>query len=287
MTLPRPSALPSAPPCSPGLVPAELGSPELFSPEPFSSQVRDHFSRRAASYDHQARLQQGVAWRLGRLCRDLPLPPGPSADLGAGSGLLSRALLAHRPDLQVQPPRQLDLCPELLARNPLAASARPWDLNGGLPPELDGAALLGSSFALHWLDDPAAQLRHWVGRLAPGGWLVLVVPLAGSFASWQAAAAAAAVPCTALPLPAGPTLVNAACSAGLEPHHCRQLRFSQAPCDGLASLRWLRQLGASASRQPPLGGGQLRRLLAHWPASPLQWQLLLLIGQKRRQARGS
>jgi malonyl-CoA O-methyltransferase len=254
----------------------------------FSQRVLSGFGRQAASYEPQARLQQSIAWRLGRLCRDLPLPAGPSADLGAGSGLLSRALQAHRPELAQPPPLQLDLCPELLARNPFAGpTASPWDLNQGLPPALSGAALLLSSFALQWLDDPAGQLAHWSGRLAPGGWLVLALPVAGSFEAWQAAACAAAVPCTALPLPAGPTLVNAACSAGLEPHHCRQLRFSQAPCDGLASLRWLRQLGASASRQPPLGGGQLRRLLAHWPASPLQWQLLLLIGQKQRQARGS
>ena len=250
----------------------------------FTGRVRQGFGRGAASYEAQARLQQGVAWRLGRLCRDLPLPAGPCADLGAGSGLLSRALLAQRPSLD-QPPLQLDLCPELLARNPFAAPAStPWDLNRGLPPQLQKAGLLLSSFALQWLDDPTAQLAHWVGRLAPGGWLALAVPVAGSFDTWRAAARAASVPCTALPLPEADGLIEAAIRAGLERLQTQRLRFSCRPRDGLATLRLLRSLGATASRQPPLGAGQLRRLLAHWPSGPLRWEVLVLVGQRSRAA---
>jgi malonyl-CoA O-methyltransferase len=162
--------------------PLQLADPGLAA---FTGRVRQGFGRGAASYEAQARLQQGVAWRLGRLCRDLPLPAGPCADLGAGSGLLSRALLAQRPSLD-QPPLQLDLCPELLARNPFAAPAStPWDLNRGLPPQLQEAGLLLSSFALQWLDAPAPQLRHWAEQLRPGGWLVLALPTSGSFPQWR------------------------------------------------------------------------------------------------------
>jgi len=255
----------------------QVADPALPS---FSGRVRQGFGRGAASYETQARLQQGVAWRLGRLCRDLPLPSGPCADLGAGSGLLSRALLAQRPSL-AKPPLQLDLCPELLAHNPFAAPATaPWDLNLGLPPQLQDAGLLLSSFALQWLDDPLAQLAHWAGRLAPGGWLALAVPVAGSFDTWQAAARAASVPCTALPLPEADGLIEAAIRAGLEGPRAERLRFSQAPRDGLATLRLLSSLGATASRQPPLATGQLRRLLAHWPAAPLRWEVLVLVGRK-------
>jgi malonyl-CoA O-methyltransferase len=256
--------------------------PQLAAPAlpAFSDRVRQGFGRGAASYEVQARLQQAVAWRLGRLCRDLPLPSGPCADLGAGSGLLSRALLAQRPSL-AKPPLQLDLCPELLARNPFAAAATaPWDLNRGLPPQLQDAGLLLSSFALQWLDDPMSQLAHWAGRLAPGGWLALAVPVAGSFDSWQAAARAASVPCTALPLPDADGLIEAAIRAGLDLRQAQRLRFSRAPRDGLATLRLLRSLGATASRQPPLDAGQLRRLLAHWPAAPLRWEVLVLVGRK-------
>ncbi|MFZ0406494.1 MAG: SAM-dependent methyltransferase [Cyanobium sp.] len=248
----------------------------------FSQRVREGFGRRAAAYDHHALLQQATAWRLGRLCRDLPLGPGPRADLGAGSGLLSRALLQHLPQLGEQPPLQLDLCPELLARNPLRqAPSLLWDLNLGLPSQLQGAALLASSFSLQWLDDPGRQLALWCRQLAIGGWLCLAVPTSGSFPQWHRAARAASVPCTALGLPAAATLIAVARRQGLALRHQQLLRFSRPEQGGLETLRHLRQLGASASRLPPLTAGQLRRLLRHWPdLSPLAWEVLLLIGQR-------
>ena len=257
--------------------PTALAAPE----QAFTDRVRQQFGRRASSYESQARLQQGVAWRLARLVRELPLPQGPIADLGAGSGLLSRALLAQRPELAAQPPHQVDLCPELLARNPLAGSLPPWDLNGQLPDQLDRAALLVSSFALQWLATPSARLRDWCGHLAPGGWLALAVPVAGSFGAWQEAAAAAGVPCTALPLPRAEELVAGAADQ-LDLHRSQRLRFSRPNCGGLATLRLLSQLGATASPHPPLSPGQLRRLLAHWPErAPLRWDVLVLLGCRR------
>lgn len=239
----------------------------------FSGQVRHHFGRRAGGYEDQALVQRAVACRLGRLCRDLPLPAGPRADLGAGSGLLSRALTS-------QGLLQLDLCPELLQHNPLQPTLL-WDLNDGLPATLRGAALLVSGFALQWLDDPAGQLGHWCRSLAPGGWLALAVPTAGSFPQWHRAAAAAGVPCTALELPEADRLIQAATAAGLRPCHSRVLRFSRPQLGGLAALRHLRRLGADASRRPPLAAGELRRLLAQWPVEEsLTWEVLLLMGQR-------
>ncbi len=248
--------------------------------------MRAGFARRAQHYDSQARLQEAVAWRLGRWCRDLPLPAGPVADLGCGSGLLSRALLRQWSALGDQPPLQLDHCPSLLALNPLLLNASPlpqrlWDLNDGLPIELAQAALLASSFALHWLDDPVGQLEGWCDRLAPGGWLLLAVPTAGSFSQWRQAAAAAAVPCTALDLPEAAALVAASGARGLSPHRQALLRFSQALPNGLAYLRQLRAIGAGTSRQPPLSPGQWRRLGGQWPCPAcLDWEILLLLAQR-------
>jgi malonyl-CoA O-methyltransferase len=238
-----------------------------------SGRVRRQFGRRAADYERHALLQRAVAARLARLCRDLPLPAGPCADLGAGSGLLSRAL--GRPGLL-----QLDLCPALLERNPLERKLL-WDLNGGLPRELQGAALLVSGFALQWLDEPAERLAHWCRALAPEGWLALAVPTAGSFPQWHRAAAAAGVPCTALELPEATDLLHTAASAGLALHHGRVLRFGRPRQGGLATLRHLQRLGAGASRHKPLTAGQLRRLLSHWPAEEvLTWEVLLLVGRR-------
>ncbi len=242
--------------------------------------MRAHFGRHAADYDGEARLQQAVAWRLAGFCRALPLPPGPCADLGAGSGLLSRALLARRPALAAATPLQLDICPELLARNPLP-ERRSWDLNGDLPVDLHGAALLASSFVLQWLEQPPLALRHWAHQLAPGGWLALAIPTAGSFPQWHQAARAAAVPCTALPLPQASDLLAAAQQAGLRLSQQRLLRFSRSARAPLEGLHTLRRLGAAASRSQPLSPGQWRRLLRHWPAgAAFTWEVLLLIAQR-------
>ncbi|MEB3262795.1 MAG: SAM-dependent methyltransferase [Synechococcus sp.] len=270
----------------------EPPAPEALAaafPPGFREQVRHRFARGATHYEQEARLQRAVAWRLARLCRDLPLEPGPRADLGAGTGLLSRALLQQWPNGPEPPPleprlQQLDLCPDLLARNPLASPAerQGWDLHRGLPPAAQNAALLASSFALQWLEDPAGQLGRWCGALAPGGWLAVAVPTAGSFPQWHAAAAAAAVPCTALPLPAAEPLIAAATAAGLQLRHRKRLHFSRPVAGGAEALRRLQRLGAGASPSPPLSAPQLRRLLRHWSEPRLSWEVLLLVGQRPR-----
>lgn len=108
----------------------------------FGQQVRRRFGRQAGAYEAEARLQQAMAWRLGHLCSQLPLPAGPRADLGAGTGLLSRALLQQQPLHRQQPPLQLDLCPELLARNPFAAAPPP-----AIPSRWEESPAAGASWA--------------------------------------------------------------------------------------------------------------------------------------------
>lgn len=258
--------------------------------EPFPLEVLRRFTRSAPRYEQFAHLQRAVAWRLGRLSRDLPLPEGPSADLGAGSGLLARALEAQRPGLTML---RLDHCAELLRQGERSARAGAdvtppapslaWDLNGGLPGELEGAALLASSFALHWLKEPGTQLDQWCRALQPGGWLVLAVPTQGSFRQWQQAAQAAKVPCSALPLPEARTL-QAITNLRLELLVDRRLPFSRTAPSALDFLRELKGLGASASRVQPLSPGELRALEAHWPAQGdvkvLSWEVQILVGQR-------
>ncbi|MFN9621511.1 MAG: methyltransferase domain-containing protein [Cyanobacteriota bacterium] len=200
-----------------------------MTPGPFSDRVRQAFARRVDAYEPMAPLQRGMAWRLaGGAARHLGgggLPAGPCADLGAGTGLVGRALAARGVALP-GPLEQLDLCPEALARNS-SGPPLPWDLNQGLPVHLRGAALLTSSFALQWLADPAATLALWAAHLAPGGALLLSVPTAGSFPEWRQAAQQAGVPCSALPFPAAEALLDAVAAAGLEWIEARVLTFSR------------------------------------------------------------
>lgn len=235
------------------------------------------FNRQATAYGQHAQLQRAIAWRLAHHIAHLPLPPGPQADLGAGTGLLGQALRPQAPHLQLL---QLDGSAELLARNPLDP-CQIWDLDDGLPAALQQCALLTSSFCLQWLRQPDLRLRHWARALAAGGWLVLAVPVLGSFPQWHQAAARAEVPCTALPLPPADTLISAA-SSELELIHCRRLWFSRhyGP-GGRTFLQHLRRLGAGNSSHPPLSPSQWRRLLDCWPSTSLvSWQILVLVGRR-------
>jgi malonyl-CoA O-methyltransferase len=246
----------------------------------FSQQVERHFHHGAAAYARHARLQQALAWRLVRAFHRLPLPPGATADLGAGSGAVAQALQVLAPELlERHPPLQVDLTAGLLAHNPLSQRQLLWNLNQGLPPQLQPAALLTSNFALQWLENPAAQLQCWCQGLAPGGVLALAVPTAGSFPEWRRAAEHSGVPCTALPLPKVEALIAVAGQA-LDLQFCQRLRFSR-PQSGLMLLRQMRAIGADASPAPSLSGGQLRRLLRHWPSAAVSWEVLLLVGRRR------
>jgi malonyl-CoA O-methyltransferase len=243
----------------------------------------DRFNRRAALYERHARLQRGLAWRLAHHIARLPLPPGPRADLGAGTGLVGQALRLQAPQLELL---QLDGSAELLTRNPLAGSGRGvrWDLEAGLPATLQHCGLLSSSCALHWLQNPAAQLQQWATALAPGGWLALTVPVEGCFPQWHQAARAAQVPCTAQPLPKAARLIDTAANL-LNLRVSRTLTFSRPyPAGGRGFLRQLRLVGADYSDHAPLQPAEWRRLLAHWPDDPcVSWTILLLIGSRAHQ----
>jgi malonyl-CoA O-methyltransferase len=256
----------------------------MNSPEPpFSTRVERCFRGGAATYQSNASLQAAVAARLARLARPLAshLPPGPRADLGAGSGLLARAIEAQLggPSLL-----RLDACGSLLEQEqpPEQGLQRLWNLNQGLPEELKGAALLASSFALQWLEQPEQQLHCWCEALQPGGALLLAVPCRGSFHIWHQAADAAGVPCTALPLPDALELQERAAGA-LDLHHCQLLRFSRPNRGARAFLHQIKAIGAQASPAARLQPGALRRLIHHWPGPEhaIVWHLLVLVGQKR------
>ena len=249
----------------------------------FGQRVQRCFGRSAAAYPSQARLQAAVAERLARLLHTQapPLPQGLRADLGAGSGLLARAIEGQLGGPQLL---RLDSCPELLrqeAHQPQALPQQLWDLNQGLPAELQGAALLGSSFALQWLEQPQRQLQHWCEALAPGGVLALAVPCAGSFELWRQACQGAQVPFTGLELPEAEPLVQLV-GARLTLLRAQRLRFSRPNRGALPFLRQFKAIGAQASRGPRLSRGQLRRLEQHWPtANPtFSWEVLVLVARQ-------
>src|SRR5208337_55936 len=59
---------------------------------------------------------------------------------------------------------------------------------------LDGMGkydLILSSMMLHWLANPREALAHWRGFVAPGGLMLVALPVSGSLGEWRALTRAA------------------------------------------------------------------------------------------------
>ena len=227
--------------------------------------VLKQFSNAADRYNHAARLQEGMAWRLAGHCRHLKIPRGLWVDLGSGTGRLADALEVTHPGQSVL---RVDGSAAMLQQQQPSAKTLQWDLSRGLPPWPQQPQLLSSSFALHWLPNPVQSLRTWIQTLQPGSWLVLAVPIEGSFPQWHAAATAAGEPCTALPLPVGKELM-AVIPPGMVQRQ-QLLPFSQTADSPASLLKPMIEIGAgstTANRLPPGACVEFSRH-GHKPTSP-------------------
>ena len=243
-----------------------------------SEDILKQFSDAADRYNHAARLQEGMAWRLAGHCRHLRIPRGFWVDLGSGTGRLADALEITHPGQSVL---RVDGSAAMLQQQKPSATTLQWDLSRGLPPWPKQPQLLSSSFALHWLPNPVQSLRMWIQSLQPGSWLVLAVPIDGSFTQWHAAAAAAGELCTALPLPVGEDL-----TAAIPPGMVQQqqlLQFSQTADSPASLLKPMIEIGAGSTTADRLPPGAWRRIFKAWPQAnitnrfALSWRIQLLI----------
>ena len=164
----------------------------------WGAKVLRSFDGAATQYNRAARLQTAMAWRLAGHCQRFPIPAGRWLDLGSGTGLLADAIEQRNPGRVVE---RIDGSPSMLAHSSRPDHTQLWDLNQPLQSWDDAPTLIASSFCLHWLSDPGTKLQHWFECLAPGGWLIVALPVEGCFPQWHAAASQALVPCSALPFP--------------------------------------------------------------------------------------
>ena len=151
--------------------------------------VSQHFGRAARSYDEHAVLQLAVGRSLVQRLPD-SLPVKHALDLGCATAPFARAQQQALPDVQWQ---AVDLSAAMLAEaaergrldgtyQPLCADAE------NLPLPAASQGLVFSCFALQWCD-PLRVMEEVSRVLAPGGRLLLAVPLSGSLrelqTSWQ------------------------------------------------------------------------------------------------------
>lgn len=134
-----------------------------------------NFGRAAPGYDAIAQFQQTTCTRLLERLDVMRIQPALCADLGSGTGSVTRALLARYVRARVA---QLDLSPDMLRT---ARPRWPWQrlrtrgicADAECLPLRDGCLdLAASNLMLQWCNEPARVLEQVLGALKPGGLLL-------------------------------------------------------------------------------------------------------------------
>src|SRR4249920_2784188 len=173
-----------------------------------SATIAQSFGARAETYDEHADLQRGVARRLARLLPQLAAPR--VLELGCGTGLFSRHLLARYPDGAFV---FTDLAPSMVEQCRLNVDGfgkrLSFEVMDAARPTADGRFdLIAMSMTLHWLADAQATLATLRKRLAPGGVLLFATIGSQSFAEWRDVLAARGLPVGLLDVPELPGIVD-------------------------------------------------------------------------------
>ncbi|MBI3446764.1 MAG: methyltransferase domain-containing protein [Magnetospirillum sp.] len=233
------------------------------------------FSAAATSYESAAEAQRRVAdsliMRLG-----MPVPVRRVLELGCGTGLLSRRLLAILPeDASLL---ATDLSPAMIA----TASASLADPRLGFAvmdaeaPALaeSGFDLVISSLAAQWFADLPATLQRLTDLMAPGGRMLIATLGSETFGQWRQAHRNAGEESG---IPAYPDA--AALAAMLPGSRVDTSAFTLDYADARAFLNSLSALGAATPKpgHRPLPPGRLRRIMAGL-GSPcaITWDILTL-----------
>jgi malonyl-CoA O-methyltransferase len=234
--------------------------------------ISRNFSAAAGAYDGWAAGQDDIAEGL---VRRLPegLAPAAVVELGCGTGLLSRRLLARFPGARL---RGLDL-----AAGMIEACRRRFDGEGRARFEVADAEdpgacagpavdLVATSCSAQWFADPAGTFGRWARALAPGGVLAAALLVRGSYPELDRAHRAAfGVPFPGLALPSDDEAAALLARAGLAPVSVDAEEVPVPYRSAREALGSFRGIGAVLCDQPgreAMGPGRARRLLAAYAA---------------------
>ena len=214
-----------------------------------SAAIAQSFGARATSYEENADLQRTVAKRLARSLPPLEAPR--VLELGCGTGLFSRHLLARYPDGTFV---FTDLAPSMLEQCRLNVNGLgkrvSFEVMDAARPTVDGPFdLIAMSMTLHWLADPEAALATLRKSLAPKGVLVFATLGSESFPEWREALHQQGLPSGLLDVPELPGIVE-------------EERLI-VDADTLGFLRRMKAIGGLTPREDyaPLAAGALRRAI--------------------------
>ena len=144
--------------------------------------INNNFNNAAHYYSNYSLVQKHFANKLLLIIKELEPQIGPWIDLGAGTGYLADLLEKNFMNINVM---RIDFSPNMLKENKNHSKTILWDLNNDLPPYVNNASLMISSFCFHWLNEPEKKIREWFNRLVPGGFLIVLFPNNKSFPEWK------------------------------------------------------------------------------------------------------
>ena len=150
--------------------------------EYWNKKINNNFNNAAHSYSNYSLVQKYFANKLVHIIKELEPHIGKWFDLGAGTGYLADLLEKNFMNINV---KRIDFSPNMLKENKKNSQTILWDLNDDLPPSINNASLIISSFCFHWLNEPEKKLRKWYERLLPGGLLIVLFPNNKSFPEWK------------------------------------------------------------------------------------------------------
>jgi malonyl-CoA O-methyltransferase len=245
--------------------------------------VRDTFAVASTQYESAAVIQQQSAHCLALLIsNEIPKEAIRTCiDLGAGTGLLSRALLRHYPDLQIT---LNDIALSMIEQGvaPDSNSSQPLSqtLLGDLE-DLDSHQswdLVASNFAWQWLERPREALQRWTKK---GKWIALSLPIDGSFPEWKSLHDLIGLPSRLRPLPTLDEITDWAKSTGVSHFTLQEKIFQQNVSSPLEFARHLKATGASLSDADESPSTLLRLERAFPDPLTITWKVVFLFIQVR------
>ncbi|MDC3019636.1 methyltransferase domain-containing protein [Prochlorococcus sp. AH-736-E15] len=145
--------------------------------------IKNNFNDAAYRYLEYSNIQKFFAAKIVDFIKELnPQKKGEWIDLGSGPGLLADKI---ENEFSSQKVCRIDFSKEMLSKNKLSSQKILWDLNNDLPSEINNCSLITSNFCIHWLNNPEKLIKNWLGKLMPGGFLILSYPTKDSFPEWK------------------------------------------------------------------------------------------------------
>ena len=246
----------------------------------WNQKIKFNFNKAANHYTDYSFIQQYFSKKIICILKDYDLQKGNYYDLGSGTGFLADLIEKEFPFRKCT---RVDMCQNMLSMNTKHSEQILWDLNDGLPPYINNAALFVSNFFIHWLNKPEKIMKECLNYLMPGGYLIISYPTNRSFPEWKATCKKNKIEYSGLNLPNPQTISNAFLSE--EIHQVFNYSYKEDFQDIFKLFRNMINIGAHSSHSKRKTVTELRKLNRSWPKDinnkvNLTWNISILVIKK-------